>query len=256
MANHHGKFVWYELMTNDIKGALAFYGAVHGWAGQNVPGMSYTILQAGERPAGGMMTLPAEAAAAGLKPCWLGYIAVDDVDVAARNIKAAGGSIHREPADIPNVGRFAVCADPDGALFQILKGRATEERQWPAPGTPGQIGWHELFAGDGARAFGFYAGLFGWTKADAVDLGAEGTYQIFNIGGAMAGGILNKPSHIPGRPFWLFYVNVADIDAAAARIKSARGELMFGPAPVPGERWIAQARDPQGARFAVIGPKH
>ena len=77
-------------------------------------------------------------------------------------------------------------ADPHGAVFILFKG-TSEEAPPPAPaGTPGHVGWHELHAGDLDSAFAFYSGLFGWTKAEAMDMGPMGVYQIFAIDGVQA----------------------------------------------------------------------
>ncbi len=250
-------FVWYELMTSDQPAAEAFYRAVVGWqmadAGQ--PGMRYTILSAAQRGIGGLMTLPAEACAAGVKPGWTGYIGVADTDAAARRIAASGGSIHRAPDDIPNVGRFAVVADPGGAVFALFT--PLPQEQGPPPveaNTPGCIGWHELYAGNGQEAaFAFYAGHFGWTTLDTHDMGAMGEYRIFGAGGAPFGGMMDKPANVPA-PAWSFYVNVDGIDAAAERIKANGGQVLMGPHEVPGGSWIVQALDPQGANFALVSP--
>jgi uncharacterized protein len=98
---------------------------------------------------GGLMLIPEEARAMGTRPRWTGYIGVDDVDAYAARVKAAGGAIHRAPEDIPGVGRFAVAADPHGAVFNLFKGASDEEPEPAVPGTPGHVGWHELHAGDG-----------------------------------------------------------------------------------------------------------
>ena len=150
MSDHAGKFVWYDVMTTDAKAGEAFYRDVIGWKATDL-GMSdrsYTIFSAGEVPVGGLMPIPEEARAAGAKPHWTGYIAVDDVDAYAKRVTAAGGAVHRAPEDIPGVGRFAVVADPHGAGFILFKGAGEPPPNAPAPGTPGHAGWHELQAGD------------------------------------------------------------------------------------------------------------
>src|SRR4051794_23280784 len=159
-------FVWYELMTTDPDAAEAFYRAVVGWGAQDAGqgGMPYTLLTADDRHVAGLMGLPQEACAADARPGWIGYIGVDDVDAAADGIHQAGGAAGREPADIPGVGRFAVVADPQGATFMLFKPMGASFPLAPA-GTPGHVDWRELYAADGARAFGFYADRFGWTKA-------------------------------------------------------------------------------------------
>jgi hypothetical protein len=122
-----------------------------------------------------------------------------------------------------------------------------------APGTPGHIGWHELMAGDREGAFKFYSGLFGWTKAEAVESPA-GLYQTFATGGAPVGGMMTKMPDMPWS-FWLYYFNVASLDAAVARVTKGSGKILNGPMQVPGGGWIAQCMDPQGAMFAMVGPK-
>jgi uncharacterized protein len=82
-----------------------------------------------------------------------------------------------------------------------------------------------------------------------------GTYRIFNNGSAAMGAVMNRDRSKSPAPFWLYYFNVADIDAAAARIKEKEGKICMGPHQVPGDLWIVVGSDPQGALFAVVGPK-
>jgi predicted enzyme related to lactoylglutathione lyase len=251
MSDSKGKFVWYELLTSDTAAASRFYGSVLGWRAQEIPmpDMVYTIFNVGEASVGGALTLPAGA---GAPPSWLGYIAVDDVDASTAELTELGGAVHRAPSDIPNVGRFAVVADPQGAAFALFKSSAPPAAPPAAPGTPGHAGWHELHATDGTSAFGFYAKLVGWAKGEAIDMGPMGVYQIFTRAGEMAGGMMTGQG--PG-PFWLYYFNVDNIDAAAARVETAGGKTVQGPHQVPGGSWIIQCVDPQGAQFALVGPR-
>jgi predicted enzyme related to lactoylglutathione lyase len=249
------KFVWYDQMSNDLKESETFYKAVIGWSiGANTMNAAqYSILQMGDAMIGGLMPIPDDAKAMGVKPAWMGYIGVDDVDTYAGKVKAAGGKIYREPSDIPDVGRFAVAADPTGAGFILFKGQG-EAPPPTDPSKPGHIGWRELHAGDGAAAFDFYAGLFGWGRGDAMDMGPEGIYRIFMIEGAMAGGIMTKRPQEPA-PHWVYYITVEAADSAAARVKSAGGEILVGPLQVPGGQWMVQAFDPQGALFGMLAPR-
>ncbi len=256
MTTPAGRFVWYELMTTDPEAATAFYGAVIGWsaAGSGVPGVRYTILSTGEVPVGGLMALPPNVRDAGGRPGWLGYVGVEDVDAAAAKVTAAGGHIHHAPTDIPTVGRFAVAADPQGAMFCLFRGN---DADMPVPPpvsmAPGRIGWHELYANDPQTAFAFYAGEFGWTKAQAIDMGEMGTYQLFAIEGVDAGGMMARPPMVPA-PAWLYYFAVPEIEAAVGRVKQHGGQVMHGPMQVPGGAMVAQCLDPQGAVFAMVAP--
>jgi predicted enzyme related to lactoylglutathione lyase len=121
-------------------------------------------------------------------------------------------------------------------------------------GTAGTVGWRELYAKEWKAAFAFYEAMFGWTKADSFDMGEMGTYQLFATGGSPAGGLMTKPAAIP-QPFWGYYFNVPSIDAAAERVKSAGGKVVMGPHQVPGDQWIVQCTDPQGAYFALVSLK-
>ena len=256
MSTKPASFVWYELMTSDTKGAQAFYQDVIGWTMQDsgMPGLSYTIISMGPTMVGGLMAIPDEARAMGARPGWLGYVGVDDVDAYALRVTAAGGALRKPPEDIPGVGRFAVVADPHGATFILFRGAGGEAPAPVTPGTPGRIGWHELHAGDGASAFAFYSALFGWTKAEAIDMGPMGVYQTFSTDTVPVGGMMTRMPETPA-PFWLYYINVEAIDAAVTHVKAGGGKVILEPHQVPGGSWIVNCIDPQGAMFAMVGAK-
>jgi predicted enzyme related to lactoylglutathione lyase len=214
---------------------------------------TYTILCAAGTQIGGLMSLPEDARSGGAGSRWIGYVAVEDVDHFAKRVKDAGGTIHRAPADIPGVGRFAGVADPQGASFVLYKGMSAQA-QPVAPGTTGHAGWRELHAGDWSSAFDFYSGLFGWSKVQAIDMGPMGTYQLFATGEMPVGAMMTKPPFEP-HAYWLFYFNVDGINAAAKRVKDKKGEVLNGPLQVPGGGWVIQCRDPQGAIFALISAR-
>ena len=245
-------FVWYELMTSDPEAAKSFYSQVVGWETRSFDGSSsYWVIEADGRGIGGIFPTPAEARDAGARDAWLGYIAVPDVDAAAASITAAGGKTHRDIMDIPGVGQVAMIEDPQGAFFYLIA--PDGEDQPPAsPMSPGHVGWHELHTSHWEAAFDFYAGEFGWAKADALDMGPMGTYQLFTAGGEMTiGGMFNADTF--GRPAWLFYFVVGDIDEAAGRVRASGGQVLQEPMEVPGGAWVIRCSDPQGAMFALVG---
>ncbi len=255
MSSSNGNFVWYELHTTDAEAAEAFYRAVVGWSTREsgAPEQRYTVLSVGTAELGGLMVLPANACAAGARPGWIGYIGVDDVDAYAARLKQAGGVVHRAAEDIPGTGRFSVVADPQGASFVLFKGSVEQPPERPAPGAPGSAGWRELHAADWEQAFAFYSGMFGWQKAETVDMGPMGIYQLFAADAEPIGGMMTGTDAVPA-PFWLYYFNVDDIDLAVTRVKENHGKVLQGPHQVPGT-WIVQCLDPQGAMFALTGPR-
>jgi predicted enzyme related to lactoylglutathione lyase len=242
-------FVWHDLMTPDVAAAKKFYGAVVGWTfSEQMP--SYTVANVeGGKGFGGIMAIPAELAS--MHPFWAGYVYTPDVDAACAKIKKLGGVIHREPWDIPDVLRMAVVGDPTGGSFNIMQPLSTEERKLPSVNALGTVGWNELHAGDLNAAWDFYAAMFGWTKGMAVDMGAMGVYQVFQIDGRDAGGMMKRQDPLPS-PMWLYYFNVDGIDAAAARVTKAGGKITMGPHQVPGGLWIVSGLDPQGAIFNLL----
>jgi len=253
-----GKFVWYELMTTDGAAAAKFYADVVGWKAEKspMPDMDYTLFYVGKDQVAGAFVLSKEARQGGAPVAWVGYIAVDDVDKSAAALKAAGGTVYRGPDDIPHVGRFAMVADPQGAVFALFKS-ANAGQVSPADVTkPGHGGWHELHAGDGAAVFPFYEKLVGWKKLDTMDMGPAGPYQMFGLGsgGNAIGGVMTKSPQQPA-PSWIYYFNVAGIEAAVGKVKAGGGQIVSPPSEVPGGQWIVQGIDPQGAHFALVGAK-
>jgi predicted enzyme related to lactoylglutathione lyase len=244
-AEVRGRFIWHELLTTDTAAAAAFYPKVVPWRTQpsNMPG--YTIFMAGGLQVGGLMALPADASATPAH--WLVYVGTPNVDATCTQAQALGARICKAATDIPNVGRFAVLADPQGATFAVF----TPSGPPPGPSpSQGAFSWHELQTTDVAAALRFYGQLFGWSKGVGHDMGAMGVYQLFEHGGASVGGMCNTqgPSTPPS---WLSYVHVADANRAVASAKAAGGRLLHGPIEVPGGSWIALFLDPQGGAFAV-----
>lgn len=255
-----GRFVWYDLMTNDVKGAQAFYTETIGWKTEGWEQGDYTMWKAGDTMLGGVMELPPELAQGGVPPHWIAYVAVDDVDAAAKRATELGGKIHKPGTDIPEVGRFAVVADPQGAVIALYRSKDASQMTAPDRQAPGLVGWHELNTTDYESSWKFYSQLFGWEHTSAMDMGEGlGQYFMFRHGDdakdASMGGMSNVAKSMNMPPHWLYYFNVDAIDGAIDRIKSKGGKILNGPMEVPGGGKIAQCMDPQGGAFAVFAMK-
>jgi predicted enzyme related to lactoylglutathione lyase len=245
-----GRFVWYDLMTPDPKGAEAFYAKVTGWGTQPLV-EGYTMWTAAGTPIGGVMGMPEPTAPVG----WLAYISVADIDAAASQLKSLGGTVIKPPATIPDGGRFAIVTDPQGAMFCLFSPGPGQPSGSTGSPKPGEFSWHELATTDWRAAWSFYQALFGWEKRSEFDMGPMGIYLLFDIGGVESGGLFNKPAEMAGPPAWLQYVLVDSADAAAQRVTANGGTVINGPMDVPGGDRIAQCLDPQGAMFAVHSKK-
>ena len=250
------KFCWVELLTSDVDAAQAFYGEVMGWTSAS-PGHAfrdYRMFVHKGNVVGGLMLLPDEAKAMGARPSWFGYIASPNVDADVAAITAAGGKLLRPAETLPNIGRFAVVADPQGAAFALWHDLSGAGARDLPPMSVGHVGWHELFTDDVDKAFDFYSARFGWTKGDAMDMGPMGVYQIFATGGDAVGGIMKRPPNVP-QPFWNYYFTVVELGATLVKVEKGGGKVVHGPAEVPGGAWIAQCFDPQDALFSLVAAR-
>jgi uncharacterized protein len=250
-ASATSKFVWYDLMTTDMKAASAFYEKAIGWsiADSGMPGMEYSTITQGGKQVGGVMPLPPDMP--DMPPRWNAYVGVTDVDAYAKKAAKLGATIIRAPMDIPGVGRFAVIADPSGATFLLFTDTSGMAPEDVPMGAVGHVAWRELMHDDEAKTWAFYSAMFGWNKGEAHDMGPMGIYQLFNTGGDPVGGMMKRGDGMPPAN-WQLYFGVSGADAAVARIKANGGSLLMGPMEVPGGAWVANCKDPQGALFSVF----
>ncbi|HEX7822188.1 MAG TPA: VOC family protein [Sphingobium sp.] len=261
MANTHGDFIWYELLTGDADAAQAFYGKVIGWtvADSGQPGMDYRIVNAGGASVGGLMGITPDMAAKGARPAWLGYVAVDDVDKVVESIAHGGGNVAMPATDIPNVGRIALVTDPQGAHFYVMKpiGEGTSLAfSYDIP-RDGHVAWNELVTSDQTAAWHFYGVRFGWTKDGEMEMGALGTYDFIrhhSPTGGVIGAIFTGTAEM-GPPHWNQYFRVPDIDVAKAAVESLGGSVINGPMEIPGGDFALNGIDPQGAHFGLVGKR-
>lgn len=119
----HGQFNWCELMTTDLDAAKKFYMSLFGWETEDMSmpemqGMKYVIIKVAGQEIGGIMSMPKEAK--NVSPMWGIYVTVDDVDKIAKDVVKLGGKLHVPPTNIPNVGRFCVIQDPQGAFINAI----------------------------------------------------------------------------------------------------------------------------------------
>lgn len=131
-----GSFCWTEIASNDAAKCKAFYSTTFGWKFQESTAtdgeFAYHEFLAGNKPypAGGMYDLSPEMCGENGEmppPHFLSYVAVEDVDASAQRAADLGGTVVREPMDIPNTGRFAVIKDPAGALFAVFTMQSNKE---------------------------------------------------------------------------------------------------------------------------------
>lgn len=257
MSTRQGDFIWYELMSRDASAAQHFYAGLLGWqfADSGMPDIDYLIGSKGDTPVVGMMTLTDEMLENGAHPFWSAYIAVDDIDASLDQLGKAGGHTLMEPRDVEHVGRFAMVCDPHEVPFYIMHPTGEESQSFARyKAAEGHCAWNELLSPDPEAAKSFYGQLFGWQKADEMDMGKMGLYEMWRQQDYLIGAVMKKPDDIPV-PMWVHYFRVGDIDVAASFITDNAGRMINGPMQIPGGEYIVHGMDPQGAMFAIIGQR-
>jgi uncharacterized protein len=238
-----GKFVWHENISGDPGKAAEFYNELFGWETETwKPGeMDYPMIKAGDTMHGGFG--PAQG---GAPSHWIGHVLVEDVDETARKAEAAGGKILAGPMDIPEIGRFAVIADPQGAVVSAYSSAGDP------PNPEGTFVWDELMTTDVDAAKSFYGEVFGWTTRD-MDMGEMGTYSMFQRGGETdTGGLMARPPNVEAPPHWLTYIGSEDVDKTAAKAKKLGATLIVEGMDIPNVGRFAVIQDPVGAVFGVF----
>jgi predicted enzyme related to lactoylglutathione lyase len=247
-ASQRGEFVWHDLLTPNASGAHEFYGKVVGWKTEPWESdPSYVMFAARSGPVGGVTEARATT------PHWLPYIGTADVDATVEAATRLGARLQTPPTPLPSGGRYAVLADPQGAVFGIYASDGSDSAAAGRPPQAGEFSWHELATNVAPGiAFGFYAALFDWDDISENDMGPMGMYLIFGRKGRQLGGMFDKgAAGKPGAAYWLGYVSVTDLEGTVERAKAGRGSLLAGPMDVPGGDRIAQLMDPYGAFFAL-----
>jgi len=115
-----GEISWNELMADDARAALEFYGDLFGWTLQREmdmgPAGSYLLYGQGEHTHGGMMTKTPDMK---MPSCWIYYVHVDDLDATMARATARGAKTLFGPMEVPDGTRVAQMQDPQGAVFAL-----------------------------------------------------------------------------------------------------------------------------------------
>ncbi len=244
-----GMFVWRELMTDDAERARRFYGELFGWTwkGEEVGGgHAYWIASHGGRQVAGMMPKPPGPP---MPTAWSSYVLVDDVDAAARRCAAAGGRVLREPGDIPDVGRFAVLADPWGAVVFPFRAAGEESPPPALPPPAGTFCWETLVTPEPAKAIAFYGKVIGFGTGRTPS--GEGT--VLTAGDAMVADV--QPARPGGPSYWATYVAVDGAEATRDRAVRLGGKVIVPRVDVPKVGVVSFVADPSGAALGLFEPE-
>jgi predicted enzyme related to lactoylglutathione lyase len=243
-----GKFVWYDLITDDAEVARRFYGGLFGWTFETTEGPfgeTYLLVRDDGVYIGGIVTR-ADPSDGTEFSRWLPYVSVADVDASADRARAAGGEVVVAPLDV-RLGRVAAIVDPEGAAIGLVRSNIGDPDDATTAGGPGRVVWTELLTGDEPAAASFYEAVVGYKAATVERRG--GQYTLLSDGQVDRAGILLNPTD--WEPQWLTYFGVEDPAAAAERAAALGGQVLLEPAPEVRDGTMALVTDPTGAVLAL-----
>jgi uncharacterized protein len=252
-----GRFTWHELSSTDIDAALKFYTSLLGWTVKEMPMGemgTYRLLLAGDKQVAGAMAHP-PGTPAGVPSHWLTYVGVENVDTSAKKVEELGGKLLMPPTSVPEMLRFAVATDPQGAAFGLLQpiGASADNPPPETPSHPGKFVWDELHTKDQPAAANFYGALFGWTgKVGADD--AMKYWHWINAGKDVGGMMTLMQPNVP--PHWLAYVAASDVDGSTKKVADLGGKVLMEPMDIPTVGKFSIVQDPTGAVFALYRSAH
>lgn len=241
-----GRPSWVDLGTSDLDAARRFYSDLFGWTPE-----------ASDDPQAGGYTqfLYDSHAVAGVGPLfdpnmpvtWTTYIATADADATAKEAAANGGTVITEPFDVMDVGRMAILAAPDGAVFGIWQARSHKGAGFV--NEPVSWNWSQLMTRDKPAALAFYGAVFGWEERSSPEWGEYIALGDGEIASAQQIGP-ELPAEVPSH--WQTWFSVADAEVTADKAVDLGGSRMGSAWEMgPGAKVVPLA-DPQGATFSVL----
>lgn len=242
----YGKFVFYELLTEDQAAIERFYGELLGWTFADTRMKNYRVIKLDGRTIGGVIDV------SGHNPDdnesqWISVLSVADVDAAVDATRNAGGEIYVDAKNITGRGRMAVVADPQGAPLAFLRADGGDP-----PDDEAQYGewlWTELWTGDVKASTDYYEKLIGFTIDEKTIL-EDIEYTVFLHGGVARAGVIVNP-YDKVETNWLPYVRVKDPAALAERVEALGGKVVLAPADDIRDGSVAIVLDPSGAALAL-----
>jgi hypothetical protein len=242
-----GKFVWADLVTDDIAAARKFYGELFGWGFYSQG--NYTIVVNAEHPLCGMFQRerPKDGSA---QPRWFGYISVGNVNKAQKTVTKLGGRVLAAPQDFPKRGEQAVFADPEGAVFGVLKSSGGDPEDFLAE--PGDWIWIELLSRDARKAGDFYHQVAGYDIVENATSPRPEDYVFVSEGYARAAALTQPKDRPASAPTWMLFVRVKDLAQCVAKATQLGGKVLLAPDPKLLEAKLAVIADPTGAAVGVM----
>jgi predicted enzyme related to lactoylglutathione lyase len=244
-----GKFIWFDLATENLPAARVFYREVFGWTFTEAVGApaGYTLIENGKDRIGGMFEM-ARPQGARVGARWISLISVADPESAARTVRSRGGEVLVAPRRVAGRGTHAVFRDPQGAVFGVLASSGGDPLDDPV--VDGDVYWLDLFTPDPAAAGAFYADVAGYQVGQGrTNMGPPRWYLV--TGSVARAGIVAQMGQGLA-PAWLPYILVNDVAGTVARAQKAGGKVLVAPDPNRLNGKLAVIADPHGGIVGVV----
>lgn len=235
-----GKFVWNDLLTDNVSSAKDFYGQLFGWTFETSG--NYTVIKNNGRSIAGIAHIKGDANNPSASR-WLSTLSVEDIDAAVALTVEEGGVINEGPLDLVDRGRGALIRDPQGAQLMLLYSNDGDpEDEEPVFGA---WLWHELWSNKADESLAFYQKLAGYDFE-----GDPAEYLILSKDEQWRAGIrFVDNSELEMR--WVPVVRVADTDEVAERAKQLGGKVLVDPRPTQDGGSVALLSDPMNALLII-----
>lgn len=243
-----GKFVWADLVSDDVESVKTFYTSLFnlGWQEIRPAPEAYGLFTSDGIPVAG---LAYHEAPDGQTPYgrWIHYMSVDDVARAEKLVTDAGGRTVLSRRSFEQRGEFAIVMGPDQALVGLMRSSSGDPEDYRS--THGEWLWRELYSADPAASAALYEGI---CQCEVFEReGAEGQYIIASQDYLRAS-INSLADTKEGVASWLGYVQVEDIPATLQRVEKLGGTILFAPSPEVLDGRLAVIRDPSGAYLGLV----
>ena len=240
--HHQGKFIWFDLLTDDVSLAKNFYGELFGWDFKKRG--SYTVVLNDGQAIGGMVEVQPKEGEKGTAR-WIPLLSVDDVDQAVAFVQKAGGTIHEGPVDMGKRGRGALINDPQEAPLLLLRSFDGDPPDRDPP--VGSWLWIELWTDTPEDSLSFYQEL-----GDYNSFKERKGYWILERNEKWRGGIRSVPYEEGFKTCcWIPVVRVSDATATSKQAEALGGQVLVPPKDAGDGGSVSLIEDPAGALLIV-----
>ena len=244
---HPGKFIWWDLMTDDIPAVKKFYSELFGWTYLDVENgnRDYSIILHDGKPIAGMFRLQ-DVKVEHKYSQWISYISVPNMNQAVNYLEKSGGSIYREAFELPKRGTVAYVLDDQNAVLAFVKSSSGD----PKDSEPvyKEWFWTELWTNDIESSSKFYTELFGY-NLKKFSTAVENKYYVFQNDNKPRAGMIKIP-YENVKPHWMPYIAVKDPSEIVKKVEESGGRIYIGPQEIAMND-AAILADPSGAVFTI-----